>query len=225
MSGTSTSLIRSIYNEKSDIFALGIVGYYALSLGNHPFVNEMIAQVEISKGNKPTFQHIAMLSYSFSYESVLTGMLNINPDDRPTIEEVYKHPALWTADRILNYFVDKSDEFENMIKANTINDNLLEDPLLIQGGDWMNPLPNSLQAYLRKYKVNPNKPGPTLYSGKKSKIRYFLRCIRNTTVHYKNDYPVNTLAELGTFPDGHVELWLKVCPKILMHVYNKLGPS
>ena len=78
-----------------------------MSSGNHPFGQENTAQDSISKGNLPNFQHITNLTNFFAFEDVLKCMLNNNPDKRQSVEIVSEHPALWTSDKIIKYFVQK----------------------------------------------------------------------------------------------------------------------
>lgn len=221
MSDSPTDSLGCRCSKQSDIFSLALVIYFTLSLGRHLFGNEMTTQVEIAKASVPDFKHMLSNINSFAYVHLLRRMLNNNPTERPRIEEVAEHPALLTSYNVMEFFANKSDEFENLIKADPWKANLLEDPSIVTNLNWMNRLPVNTQKYLRSYQLN-NRKQP-LYKGKETSIRYLLRAVRNTKAH-RTEYPKDVQTELGIFPDGHVALWLKVCPKLLMHVCDKLGP-
>lgn len=74
------------YSSQVDIFSLGCVICYALT-GKHPFGKDHERDVNILKGN-------LVLPKNLNDEAVklITSMLNQDPTQRPSAQEVYDHP-------------------------------------------------------------------------------------------------------------------------------------
>ncbi|KAA0706117.1 putative serine/threonine-protein kinase irlF [Triplophysa tibetana] len=93
---TLDSTEKSSYKMSSDVQVAGMLVYYILSGGKHPFdVNDSKdRETNIRKGN----YSLADVSYIVA-QDLIKGMINIDPAQRPTIEEVLQHPYFWDDDR------------------------------------------------------------------------------------------------------------------------------
>lgn len=70
--------------------------YYILSGGNHPFDvnNSKDRETNIIKGIYSLDDVSDIVA-----QDLIKGMINIEPAQRPTIEEVLQHPYFWDDDR------------------------------------------------------------------------------------------------------------------------------
>ncbi|XP_060598538.1 serine/threonine-protein kinase/endoribonuclease ire-1-like [Ruditapes philippinarum] len=89
-------LERSFW-QRSDIFPLGLIFYFIVSDGHYVFRS----QEDIQKGNADYTD----VDSNKPFFNLLTRMLKPKPDDRPFTEDIWKHPALWSCERILDFFI------------------------------------------------------------------------------------------------------------------------
>ena len=77
------------YSKQSDIFPLGCVFTYVLSDGKHPFGDEKdLRQGNIKRGKYKLPEQLHKTNHAVE---LITAMLDPNPVNRPTIEQVLKH--------------------------------------------------------------------------------------------------------------------------------------
>ena len=86
------TLNNFIYNEKSDIFALGVV-FYKMCYFDFPY--EIIFQEDNANANKGIYKLIKKNPkikprYSEKLKNLINQMIEINENQRPDIEEIYK---------------------------------------------------------------------------------------------------------------------------------------
>ncbi len=97
-----------------DIFSLGLVFYYVLTKGFHPFDcgDRFMREVNIRKGiyNLELLQSLG--DWAFEAEDLIGSMLNADPKKRPVAQQIMAHPFFWSAKKRLNFLVDVSDHFE-----------------------------------------------------------------------------------------------------------------
>jgi serine/threonine-protein kinase/endoribonuclease IRE1 len=95
-----------------DIFALGCLIYWMLSDGEHPFGDPLDRERMIVKG-RPKKLEASDLRYTdaVAYQLIST-MISADPLDRPSLEEVLRHPFFWPDDVRLQFLRDASDRFE-----------------------------------------------------------------------------------------------------------------
>uniref|UniRef100_A0A8K9UZQ7 Uncharacterized protein n=1 Tax=Oncorhynchus mykiss TaxID=8022 RepID=A0A8K9UZQ7_ONCMY len=115
------------YKRSSDIQVAGMLVYYVLSGGHHPFEGPLGDELEqnrnIIKGTY-TLEHVA----DEVAKDLIEWMINEDPDGRPTVEETLNHPLFWKPQRRLDYLIKigNQEEAENHRNA---------DPGLVQALD------------------------------------------------------------------------------------------
>ncbi|XP_042564557.1 serine/threonine-protein kinase/endoribonuclease IRE2-like [Clupea harengus] len=82
------------YKRSTDIQVAGMLVYYILSGGRHPFEDDLNCQAKISKGDY-NLKHLK----DVEAKDLVESMINDDPEKRPRITEVLKHPYFWEEDR------------------------------------------------------------------------------------------------------------------------------
>ena len=199
---------------KSDMFSMGCIFHYTATLGQSPF--GQFSQEKIARAEKPDFQYLKPTQHNLL--CLLEKILSHNPDERPDAAFVLNHPAFWTADKILSFLKNASDDIEAKAHTNQSVIADLENPDIGLGKAWFNSLPVNLRQHLATYQ----RDGRCIYRTNSINVRSALRIIRNVANHHK-DFSKEVTEELGKVPEGHVDLWMRTCPSLFMHVYNKMN--
>ncbi|XP_041920553.1 serine/threonine-protein kinase/endoribonuclease IRE2-like isoform X3 [Alosa sapidissima] len=79
------------YKRSADIQVAGMLVYYILSGGKHPFGDDIRCISNIYIGD----YQLQYLNDDEEAKDLLESMLNVNPDARPQITEVLSHPYFW----------------------------------------------------------------------------------------------------------------------------------
>jgi len=89
------------YSSKVDIWAIGVILYVMIS-GFHPFYTGNQAQLydSIMKGNY-SFPNPAFAKVSRETKDFISWVLQVNPDKRPSADEVLKHPWVLRGEQTL----------------------------------------------------------------------------------------------------------------------------
>lgn len=97
-----------------DIFSLGLVFYYVLTKGFHPFDcgDRYMREVNIRKGKYNLEQLESLGDVAFEARDLISSMLNSDPKQRPSARDVMAHPFFWSAKKRLSFLCDVSDHFE-----------------------------------------------------------------------------------------------------------------
>ncbi|XP_029615897.1 uncharacterized protein LOC115198243 isoform X1 [Salmo trutta] len=177
------------YKRSSDIQVAGMLVYYILSGGHHPFEDPLGDELEqnrnIIKGTY-TLEHVA----DEVTKDLIEWMINEDPDERPTVEETLNHPLFWKPQRRVEYLRRIGNEKE-VGKYSDADPKLLE--ALKQSAmertfcQWKSKLPSDLMK-----KMDGRKPYPENMLG-------LLRFIRNLHEHYAEDLESVDLMKM--FPD------------------------
>ncbi|XP_058636537.1 uncharacterized protein LOC131543325 isoform X2 [Onychostoma macrolepis] len=184
------------YKRSSDIQVTGMLVYYILSGGQHPFGEDVDCEYNILQG-RYSLQHLD----DDVAKDLVEWMINEDPNNRPTVEQTLAHPFFWTDERKLRYLkiLGNEKEAENCRDA---DEELLNAVSKYTEGksfsEWKTKLPSELVQKLDGKK----KAYPENTLG-------LLRFIRNLHEHHKADaVKINLMA---LFPDlfGSVNLFAK----------------
>ncbi|XP_056318409.1 serine/threonine-protein kinase/endoribonuclease IRE1 [Danio aesculapii] len=174
------------YKRSSDIQVAGMLVYYILSRGHHPFGKGIYCEINILQG-----------SYSLDHldddvaKDLVEWMINKDPNNRPTVEQSLAHPFFWTDERRVEYLkkIGNQNEAENCRK---VDEELLHAVEKFTEGksfsQWKNKFPSELVQ-----KLDGKKKGyPESTLG-------LLRFIRNLHEHYSED--AESINLMALFPD------------------------
>ena len=195
-----------------DIFSLGLVFFYVLTKGSHPFDcgDRYMREVNIRKG-KFNLKNLEVLGdFAEEAKELIGSMLKAEPKLRPNARNVMAHPFFWSAKKRLNFLCDVSDHFEKETR-DPPSDALRElenwAPSVC-GSDFLKHLPNDFKDSLGKQRK---------YTG--TKLLDLLRALRNKKNHYE-DMSEKLKKEVGALPDGYLGFWTRKFPNLLISCWN-----
>ena len=116
------------YDEKEDIWSLGIICYQLL-VGSHPFDTTEMSELVSKVNNGEYFIPITLSKEAISF---IISMLKFDSQKRISVDELYNHEFLRKNVKEFNKLnLDKIKQYEDdlKIKINTKNDGLIEDIL------------------------------------------------------------------------------------------------
>ncbi|KAL2132774.1 hypothetical protein VTI74DRAFT_3398 [Chaetomium olivicolor] len=195
-----------------DIFSLGLVFFYVLTRGNHPFDcgDRFMREVNIRKGNYNLQQLDVLGDFAYEARDLISSMLSANPKMRPSATEVMAHPFFWSYKTRLNFLCDVSDHFEKEprdppSKELAYLENFAEE---VCRGDFLKLLPREFVDSLGKQRK---------YTG--SRLLDLLRALRNKKYHYE-DMPESLKKSVGPLPEGYLTFWARRFPNLLIVCWN-----
>ncbi|GFU30960.1 hypothetical protein NPIL_601761 [Nephila pilipes] len=188
-----------------DTFSLGLVFYYVLSEGKHPFGDPVRRQGNILN-EEYSLNDLDEKKYPEAFY-LIEHMIKNNAAERPSIAAILKHPFFWNQEKILSFFQDISDRIEKEPDDSLIMKSLERYGYYIVNQDWREHITIELQNDLRKFRS---------YRG--SSVRDLLRAMRNKKHHYR-ELSVEVQDSLGDIPDKFVSYFTSRFPKLLIHTY------
>lgn len=193
-------------SKPNDIFSMGCLIYYTYTNGEHPFGNLLNRQANIISGlsdlnDIQDEEHVAVYS-------LVESMVASDPETRPPIEAVVKHPFFWNSKQSLQFLQDISDRIESEKSADSPLVGALEyGGLDVCRGDWRRHISVELQEDLRKFRN---------YKG--NSVRDLLRAIRNKRHHYHELDP-KLQSSLGSIPNEFATYFTSKFPRLITHSY------
>ncbi|KAI0021709.1 hypothetical protein F4780DRAFT_276980 [Xylariomycetidae sp. FL0641] len=191
-----------------DIFSLGLVFYYVLTKGLHPFDcgDRYMREVNIRKGQF-NLQPLDMLGdVAHEAKALIETMLRADPRARPSAKDVMSHPFFWSPKERLAFLCDVSDHFE-LEPRDPPSRALLE----LEGcapqvcrADFLRVLPKEFVDSLGKQRK---------YTG--TRLLDLLRALRNKRFHY-GDMPTSLKRVVGPLPEGYLGFWTRRFPSLLI---------
>ena len=115
------------YNEKADIWALGITFYYLMNF-TYPYNGKTIRDIciNIVFGDREEISKFRKFPYSKEFEDLIESMLSKNPENRPSAENILK--AKVVKERMAPFLKDNKfnskevskfiERYENQMKKN-----------------------------------------------------------------------------------------------------------
>jgi serine/threonine protein kinase len=184
-----------------DVFSLGCVYYYLLSTGGHPFGQWYERESNIVN-NK--FDLSVLEQYPEALD-LIESMLQPDPTDRPSSEQITKHPFFWTSAKRLEFLTDFSDLLEKESPNSLIILALEAGATSVFQSSWDRYLDQDLIDDMGKFrKYDPRS------------VRDLLRVIRNKRHHF-HELPSGLKDKIGTVPHGYCFYFEKRFPKLILH--------
>jgi serine/threonine-protein kinase/endoribonuclease IRE1 len=182
-----------------DIFSLGLVFFYVLTKGSHPFNSggQWMREVNIRKGNYDLTPLNVLGDYAHEAKDLIISMLEMDPKRRPNARQVMAHPFFWSTKKRLNFLCDVSDHFEKEPRdpPSPALVKLEEWAPEVVRGDFLRHLPRDFIDSLGKQRK---------YTG--TRLLDLLRALRNKKNHYE-DLSDKLKREVGALPDGYLFFW------------------
>jgi serine/threonine-protein kinase/endoribonuclease IRE1 len=217
--GNSGSIVRSpelAPNRRAtraiDIFSLGLVFFYVLTKGSHPFDcgDRYMREVNIRKGKFSLANLEVLGDYAFEAKDLISSMLAPDPKLRPAARNVMAHPFFWDSEKRLSFLCDVSDHFEKEIRDPP------SEPLRgleyyasqVCGADFLKPLGKEFVDSLGKQRK---------YTG--TRLLDLLRALRNKKNHYE-DMSETLQKHVGALPEGYLSFWTRRFPNLLIICWN-----
>lgn len=217
-SGNGSNLVSSdlMPNRRAtraiDIFSLGLVFYYVLTKGSHPFDcgDRYMREVNIRKGNYNLRMLDVLGDYAFEARDLISAMLNAEPRRRPNAKDVMAHPFFWSPKKRLSFLCDVSDHFEKEPRdpPSAALQELERHAPETTRGDFLKQLPKDFVDSLGKQRK---------YTG--SRLLDLLRALRNKRNHYE-DMPDTLKKTVGPLPEGYLGFWTRKFPNLLIVCWN-----
>ncbi|ROW00025.1 hypothetical protein VPNG_08314 [Cytospora leucostoma] len=195
-----------------DIFSLGIVFFYVLTQGTHPFDcgGSFMREVNIRKGTYSLDRLEVLGEYQREAKHLVETMISANPKQRPKAREILSHPFFWKPKDRLQFLCDVSDVFEReprdppSFELQTLEEGAAD---VIPNGDFLARLTKDFVESLGKQRK---------YTG--SKLLDLLRALRNKKNHYE-DMPEALQKRLGSFPEGYLLYFTTRFPDLLLYCW------
>ncbi|KAL4006682.1 AMP deaminase [Sarotherodon galilaeus] len=174
------------YKKSTDIQVAGMLIYYILSGGHHPFGGKSFECESNIYHGKYSLDHVQ----DVVAKDLIKSMINKEQKDRPKVEECLDHPFFWNSEKQFQYLrkTGNREEVENCRKA---DEKLIASLEACANGSfnmWKNKFPQELVRKMEKNR--PPYPETTLG---------LLRFIRNFNEHELENFP--HIDVLVLFPD------------------------
>lgn len=197
-----------------DIFSLGLVFFYVLTNGSHPFDcgDRYMREVNIRKGNFNLSSLDSLGESAYEAKDLISSMLEADPKKRPTADQVKSHPFFWDSSRKLGFLVDASDHYEREPRdpPSLALDELERHANRVIRGDFLRMLPRDFVDCLGKQRK---------YTG--TRLLDLLRALRNKKNHYE-DMPDAVKRLTGPLDEGYLVFWTVRFPMLLIVCWNLL---
>ncbi|XP_046855512.1 putative ribosomal protein S6 kinase alpha-1 [Xenia sp. Carnegie-2017] len=188
------------YKKESDVYNAGMVAYYVATKGKHPFGIESHRLNNMLNGNPVGLDEIK----DETLKDLLSWMLKLQPEKRPSANEAMKHPFLMSDDETFE-FLCKVGNLQS-IKTNDSQSSIVQH-LNSESSDWKSQMENDIYDYL----VIGRKYGPSWTE--------CLRLIRNIGEHWYDRPRTRPQPEPFYKIGDHKTFFLKTFPNLPVRVH------
>ncbi|CZS94311.1 related to IRE1-protein kinase [Rhynchosporium agropyri] len=191
-----------------DIFSLGLVFFYVLTKGSHPFDcgDKFMREVNIRKGQHSLEPLEVLGDYAYEAKDLIGSMLKADPKQRPQARQVMAHPFFWSPKKRLNFLCDVSDHFEKEPRdpPSFALAELEKQASYVCRQDFLKHLGKDFVESMGKQRK---------YTG--TRLLDLLRALRNKKNHYE-DMSDKLKKDVGPLPDGYLSFWTRKFPNLLI---------
>ncbi|XP_046844146.1 serine/threonine-protein kinase/endoribonuclease IRE2-like isoform X2 [Xenia sp. Carnegie-2017] len=188
----------------------GMVAYYVATEGKHPFGQKRHTLDNILKGNPVGLDEIK----DASFKDLLSWMLQLKPEDRPSANEALIHPYLQSDEEKFNMLCDMGNQLEVKHSHGRNSPNLDVHTQLYGSTEWMKRIDDEVVKDLINFEVND--------SLRTLKYEFTwagcLRFLRNVDQHWQND-PIPHLSQYMK-QGNYKEYFLQVFPELPLLVHK-----
>ncbi|XP_046855920.1 probable serine/threonine-protein kinase ireA [Xenia sp. Carnegie-2017] len=136
------------YKKESDVYNAGMVAYYVATKGEHPFGTKPHRLIDMLNGEPVGLDGIK----DETFKDLLSWMLKLQPEERPSANEALKHPFLMSDDEKFHFLCKNGDL--HSIKTNDPQSSFVQQ-FSIETSNWKSQMDNDVYEYLvngREYK-------------------------------------------------------------------------
>lgn len=163
------------YKPNTDVQVAGMLLYYILSGGHHPFGDQSYkCESNIHEGNY-TLDHVP----DMVAKDLIERMINKEPKKRPKVKECLSHPFFWTTERRVEY-LRRIGNREDVKKCRNADKEVIDSLEKCAGEGFFKQWKNKFPPELIQKMDAKNKAYPDNTLG-------LLRFIRNLHEHYEED--------------------------------------
>ncbi|XP_047194809.1 sensor for unfolded proteins in the ER ire1 isoform X3 [Hippoglossus stenolepis] len=163
------------YKPSTDIQVAGMLIYFILSGGHHPFGGERYKLMSNIQEGKYKLDHIQ----DVVAKDLIERMIDKEPQNRPRVEECLSHPYFWTSTNKVQYLSHVGNMKEVASRQN-VNQELISMLDECAEGVFYNQWKTEFSPDLVQRMDDKKKPYPQNILG-------LLRFMRNLQVHYADD--------------------------------------
>ncbi|XP_046854835.1 uncharacterized protein LOC124447883 isoform X2 [Xenia sp. Carnegie-2017] len=200
------SFEKARYKTKSDVMNAGMVAYYVATKGKHPFGTKPHRLINMLKGEPVDMDEIK----DETLKDLLSWMLKLQPEQRPSANEALEHPCLMSDDEKF-HFLCKVGNLQP-IKTNDPQSTIVKQ-LNKESSNWQSQMDKDVYEYL----VNGRKYGHSWTE--------CLRLIRNIGQHL-HDRTLQKAQPKPIFKIGdHKAYFLKLFPSLPVWIHAAVRSS
>ena len=205
-----------------DIFSLGCVFYYVLTLGDHPFRSDPsikpqdnISDDKFSLSALNLCKRLSTAAAAFA-KDLITQMISQKSSERPNATDVLKHPLFWTRREIMNYYIRFSKKLQSKDTpghAAKLRSKLEDNTSKVFKGSWSKQLDKMILDDI-KFKTSNFK-----FDKDSHMICDLLQVICNKSERY-GELPEKLRAAYFGSEEGVAEYYNMKFPKLLPYIYR-----
>lgn len=112
-------------SDRSDVFSLGLVYFYILTKGNHPFGLEVVHQQSniCNEDKQPDIEGLKGVDAALA-KDLIGKMITKTESDRPDMDEVMKHPYFWNVQKVIAFYIKVHDCLVDELPLKTDQSNM-----------------------------------------------------------------------------------------------------
>ena len=198
---------------KVDIFSLGCVFYYVLTMGRHPF--GPILDPGVCQDNIIDCHFAASLSdlgascFGNCSQNLIAGMIHYESQKRPEAAVLLNHPLFWDQEAMMNFYLKIGDYMDGKgVELDHLKSMLQLNSAEVFEGSWMERLPEK-----------PVRSDIVSFKKQSGNICFLLRVVRNKIVHF------HTLGEklkeiYNKSPEGVMDYYNQHFPFLLIYTFK-----
>lgn len=183
-----------------DIFSLGLVFFYLLTGGGHPFGDRYSREGNILKGK------VSLDSVSDAEgRDLIRKMLDLDPRKRIRTENVLRHPFFWANDKKIEFLLKVSDKLNFLSRDSAEVAEFEKSSRVVFNGlsEWRSQFDSQFFANINTFRRYDS-----------SKLMDLLRVIRNK-YHHINEIP----PEFGITEENFYHYFAQLFPELMMYCY------
>lgn len=184
-----------------DVFSLGCVFYYILTIGDHPFGKWYEREANIVNGKVD----LGMLDTFPDAVDLLKLMLHKDPSYRPSSIVLLNHPFFWIVSKRLDFLLEFSDRIEKEPSDSPVILDLEKLSNDVIYSKWDKKIDQELLEDIGKYRKYDS-----------TSVRDLLRLIRNKKHHY-HELSGELKEKLGQVPLQYYSYFESRFPKLFFH--------